>query len=241
MARNRHKTAAPELAAILHDNAAFEAGLAGLERIDAGFVAAIRAIGARPALRRRAPGLEGLAWIVVSQQLSTSSATAIFGRVKARLGEIDAACIAATPDGDLRACGLSAGKVATLRAIVEAERSGALAIEALGGMEADAAHAALVAIKGIGPWTADIFLLFCLGHADAWPAGDLALQEAARLVLGLDERPDTKGLRGLGERWRPHRGVAAHCLWSYYHVARGGSATSAAPKTSSRRTAPKEP
>ena len=220
MARKGHKTAAPQLVRLLHDDAAFAASMAGLERIDAPFVATILGAGARPTLRRRAPGLEGLAWIVVGQQLSTSSAEAIFGRVKTLLGTVDAARIAAAADADLRACGLSAGKVATLRAIAEAERSGTLDFAALGRAEAEDAHATLVAIKGIGPWTADVFLLFCLGHADAWPAGDLALQEAAKLALGLAERPDIKTLRAMGERWRPHRGVAAHCLWSYYHVAR---------------------
>ena len=85
-------------------------------------------------------------------------------------------------------------------------------------MEADAAHAALTALHGIGPWTADIYLLFCLGHADAFPAGDLAVQEAARIAFGLRKRPDAKALTKLAEAWRPWRGVAAHLLWAYYHV-----------------------
>ena len=85
-------------------------------------------------------------------------------------------------------------------------------------MEADQAHAALTALHGIGPWTADIYLLFCLGNADAWPAGDLALQEAARIAFGLKKRPDCQGMAKLAEKWRPWRGVAAHLLWAYYHV-----------------------
>ena len=85
-------------------------------------------------------------------------------------------------------------------------------------MEADEAHAALTALHGIGPWTADIYLLFCLGHADAWPAGDLALQEAARIAFGLKKRPDAKEMAKLAETWRPWRGVAAHLLWAYYRV-----------------------
>jgi len=83
-------------------------------------------------------------------------------------------------------------------------------------MEADAAHAALTGLHGVGPWTADIYLLFCLGHADAWPAGDLALQEAARLAFKLKRRPVAKDMIMLAEPWRPWRGVAAHILWSYY-------------------------
>ncbi len=74
------------------------------------------------------------------------------------------------------------------------------------------------ALHGIGPWTADIYLLFCLGHADAWPAGDLAVQEAAKLALDLAQRPDAKEMSRLAEAWRPWRGVAAHLLWAYYHV-----------------------
>ncbi len=76
----------------------------------------------------------------------------------------------------------------------------------------------LIALHGIGPWTADIYLLFCLGHADAWPAGDLAIQEAARIAFDLKARPTTKEMIAIGDAWRPFRGVAAHLLWAYYHV-----------------------
>ena len=85
-------------------------------------------------------------------------------------------------------------------------------------MPADAAHQALCAVHGIGPWTADIYLLFCLGHPDAWPAGDLALQEAARLAFGLPARPNVKQINMLAEPWRPWRGVAARLLWAYYRT-----------------------
>ena len=83
---------------------------------------------------------------------------------------------------------------------------------------ARAAHAALVKLHGIGPWTADIYLLFCLGHADAFPAGDLAVQEAVRIAFNLRKRPDAKALTRIAEAWRPWRGVAAHLFWAYYHV-----------------------
>ncbi len=85
-------------------------------------------------------------------------------------------------------------------------------------MPADEAHAMLTAVHGIGPWTADIYLLSCLGHADAWPAGDLALQEAARLAFGLARRPTAKEMAPLAEPWRPWRAVAARLLWSYYRA-----------------------
>lgn len=228
MAPKRKKplqTSVAPVLSILADQAVFEAALDALARHDAAFVAAVLGERPRPTLRRRDPGLEGLAWIVVSQQVSTASANAIFSRLKARLGLFDAATVLAASDGDLRLCGLSAPKARTIRAIADAQREGALDFAALAAADADVAHQTLVAIKGIGPWTADIFLLFCLGHADAWPAGDLALQEAARLALALSERPTTKVLHALGERWRPWRGVAAHCLWAYYRAARMKAAT----------------
>ncbi len=169
-----------------------------------------------PPLRKRDAGLAGLAWIVISQQVSTASANAIHARFMARFPTPDATGILACTDEDLRACGLSAPKIRTLRAVCEAAVSGALDFAALPAMEARSAHDALVAIKGVGPWTADIFLLFSLGHPDAWPAGDLALQEAARIALKLRSRPDAAGLEKIGERWRPHRGAAARLLWAYY-------------------------
>jgi DNA-3-methyladenine glycosylase II len=126
----------------------------------------------------------------------------------------------------------------TLRAIAAAIDAGTLDLSALAGLDAEAAHARLTAIKGIGPWTADVFLLFCLGHADAWPAGDLALQEAVRLALDLPARPNARELAAIGERWRPLRGVAAHCLWAYYGTARARLTTlddAPAPRIPKRR------
>jgi DNA-3-methyladenine glycosylase II len=107
-----------------------------------------------------------------------------------------------------------------LTAAAEAVAQRGLDLAALAHMEAPEAHRALVAVKGVGPWTADIFLLFCLGHPDAFPAGDLALQEAARLALNLKKRPDVRKLEKIAERWRPFRGVAARMLWAYYRVAK---------------------
>jgi DNA-3-methyladenine glycosylase II len=173
-----------------------------------------------PPLRRRDPGFAGLAWIVVGQQVSTASATAIYGRLNAAFPHLHPDAITPATDDDLRACGLSAPKMKTLRAISAALASGALDLDSLAGLSAEDAHAALCAVHGIGPWTADIFLLFCLGHPDAWPAGDLALQEAARIALNLRTRPDAKKLERIGERWRPHRGVAARLLWAFYRVAK---------------------
>ncbi len=175
-----------------------------------------------PPLRLREPGFPGLAAIIVSQQVSVASATAIFGRLQAAIDPLTPGGVLAAPDDILRGVGLSAPKIRALRATAEAIASGALPLMSLGGLTAEAAHHALVAVKGIGPWTADIFLLFCLGHPDAWPCGDIALQEAARIALKLDARPNAIALGHLGERWRPHRGVAARLLWAYYRAVKKG-------------------
>ncbi len=215
---------------MLEDQEAFARALEALRAQDAEVIdRLLHAGGGCPPLRRRAPGLEGLAWIIVSQQLSTASAAAIFGRLQAQLGAVNASSLASAGDDILRACGLSAPKIRTLRVLAAAVAEGALDFAALAALPAEAAHALLVALKGVGPWTADIFLLFCLGHPDAWPAGDLALQEAARLVLDLPTRPSEKALRAIGERWRPWRGVAAHLLWAAYNPLRAEAAAAAAP------------
>jgi DNA-3-methyladenine glycosylase II len=184
------------------------------------------AIGGRPPLRRREPGFAGLAAIIVSQQVSVASASAIFGRLEARIVPLEAAQLAEATEEDLRACGLSTAKIRALRAAAAAIAEGALDLAGLAALDAEDAHNSLVTVKGVGPWTADIFLLFCLGHPDAFPAGDLALQEAAKLALNLKRRPDEARLERIAERWRPWRGVAARMLWAYYRgvKARSGMA-----------------
>ena len=206
------------------DEETLAAAVARLHEQDADCIGAMLAVAGAPPLRRREPGFAGLAWIVVGQQVSTASANAIFARLNTAFPQLDPESIAAAADGQLRACGLSSPKMKTLRAIARAMLDGALDLAALARSSAEDAHAALCAVHGVGPWTADIFLLFCLGHPDAWPAGDLALQEAARLALRLPRRPDTKRLEKIGERWRPHRSVAARLLWAYYRVMKEGRA-----------------
>ncbi len=187
-----------------------------LRKKDPELVETLIAIGGAPPLRRRDPGFAGLAAIIVSQQVSVASASAIFGRLAERIAPLEAARLAAATEEDLRACGLSAPKIRALRALAEAVAERGLDLAGLARLDAEDAHAALVGVKGVGPWTADIFLLFCLGHPDAFPAGDLALQEAAKLALGLKTRPDPARLERIAERWRPWRGVAARMLWAYY-------------------------
>jgi DNA-3-methyladenine glycosylase II len=206
------------------------AGLAALLEADPRLVAVAAEAGALP-LRRRPGGFAGLASIVVSQQLSTASAGAIWGRLVAAYDPF-------TPDRLIRAraarlasLGLSAPKIRALKEIAKAIAGGKLDCESLADQPVEAAHAALCAVHGIGPWTAEIYLLFCLGHPDTWPAGDLALQEAARLAFALPERPTPKETIVLAEAWRPWRGIAARLLWAYYRAAkkREGAPLAAAP------------
>jgi DNA-3-methyladenine glycosylase II len=181
-------------------------------------MADLLAVGGAPPLRRRAAGFAGLTSIVCAQQLSTASASAIWGRLVARFDPFDHHALLSARTPALKRAGLSAPKIKTFRNVARAVRDGTIDLEALGSMPADDAHAALVLISGIGPWTADIYLLFCIGHADAFPAGDLALQEAARIAFRKRKRPNAKQLEKIAEAWRPYRGVAACVLWSYYRA-----------------------
>jgi DNA-3-methyladenine glycosylase II len=205
----------------IHTESDLDASIAALVKIDRRF-APILAAG-RPPLRRRAGGFPGLAAIVVSQQLSTASAGAIWSRLAAAFDPFEPAAIRRARRERLARIGLSAPKIRTLKEISKVLSTGGVDLDALAEMEADQAHAALTALHGIGPWTADIYLLFCLGHADAWPAGDLAIQEAMRLAFKLKARPTAKEAIALAERWRPWRGAAAYLLWSHYRVAKGRS------------------
>jgi DNA-3-methyladenine glycosylase II len=171
-----------------------------------------------PTLRRHAPGFEGLARIVVGQQLSLASAQAIWGRMQAAVRPMTPRAFLKLSDDQLRSAGLSKGKVKTLRSLSQAIADG-LDLDRLALAPEEEVHEALTALPGIGPWSADIYLLFCLNRADAFAAGDLALQIAARAAIGLEVRPSRDELYDIAERWRPWRGVAAHMLWAYYKVA----------------------
>ncbi len=171
-----------------------------------------------PALRQREPGFAGLAAIVCGQQLSTASAAAIWGRVSKAFDPFHHDAISKARADRLGRLGLSAAKIKTLKHIARELAAERLNLDVLANEDADIAHNTLTALPGIGPWTADIYLLFCLGHGDAWPAGDLAVQEAVKIGLGLKERPTAKQMAPLAEPWRPLRGAAAHLWWAYYRV-----------------------
>ena len=205
---------------LIDGEASLAEATAALLALDRETIGLLVEVGGPPPLRLREAGFAGLAAIIVAQQVSVASASAIFGRLEAALSPLSAETLLLAGETGLRACGLSGPKIRALTAVAEAVARQGLDLAALADLPAPDAHRALVAVKGVGPWTADIFLLFCLGHPDAFPAGDLALQEAARLALNLKKRPDVRKLEKIAERWRPFRGVAARMLWAYYRVAK---------------------
>jgi len=219
----------------IHTEAELDQAIAALVAADPRFAPLIEKSG-RPPLRRRADGYAGLAAIIVSQQLSTASAGAIWARLAAAFDPLEPAAIIRARPTKLAKLGLSGPKIRALKEIARAVARGNLALPTLGNIDAEAAHAALTAVHGIGPWTADIYLLSCLGHADAWPAGDLALQEAARLAFGLRTRPTAKEMLSLAESWRPWRSVAARILWTYYRAVKGREGAPVQPSKRKRGT-----
>src|SRR3954471_297332 len=178
-----------------------------------------------PALRQREPGFAGLAAIVCGQQLSTASAAAIWGRVSAAFDPFHPDALRRARAARLGRLGLSAAKIKTLKTLAREIAAERLNLDVLAEEDADAAHATLTRLHGIGPWTADVYLLFCLRHGDAWPAGDLALQEAVREGLGLQVRPTAQQRAALAEPWRPLRGAAAHLWWAYYKALKAREGT----------------
>jgi DNA-3-methyladenine glycosylase II len=205
------------MAAFIHTESDLDAALSELIAIDPRIAALLERAG-RPPLRRRPAGFQGLAAIVVSQQLSVASASAVWKRLTVALDPFDDTAVRRARRSSLQRAGLSAPKIRTLKELATAIRKGRIDLGALADLDAERARAALIALHGIGPWTADIYLLSCLGHADAWPAGDLALQEAARLAFSLAVRPTTAQMGPLAEAWRPWRAVAARVLWTYYRA-----------------------
>ena len=223
----------------LHSQADLEAALAQLILKDA----RLRPVAEKAGhfdLRRREAGFAGLCAIVCGQQLSTASAAAIRERLFAAFDPFHHDAVRQARTDKLKRLGLSAPKIKSIREIAKAVADGRIDLVAVGNMDADAAHAALTALHGIGPWSADIYLLFCLGHSDAFPSGDLAVQEAARIAFGLRKRPDAKALIKLAEAWRPWRGVVAHLLWAYYHVAKRREGISLQPASPTKKPARKK-
>ncbi|WP_417727915.1 DNA-3-methyladenine glycosylase family protein [Roseovarius sp.] len=166
-------------------------------------------------LRRNPDGFARLLGAIVSQQVSVASANAIWSRLE-QAGFTDPGVIGAVNDDDLRAVGLSRQKARYARALAEAE----IDYMALRAAPTEAVITTLTQVPGIGVWTAEIYAMFSLGRADVFAPGDLALQEAARLLYELPERPKERALRQMAETWSPWRSVAARMLWAYYRVAK---------------------
>jgi DNA-3-methyladenine glycosylase II len=202
-----------------NSQADLEAAITTLVQRDARLRPVLKRTG-MPVLRRREAGFAGLAAIVVGQQLSIASAAAIWGRMTAAFDPFHHDALRSARADRLGRLGLSAAKIKTLKSIAREIAAKRLDLDRLAELDANEAHKILTSLHGVGPWTADIYLLFCLGHGDAWPAGDLAVQEAIRLGLRLKDRPSVKEMDKLAERWRPLRGAAAHLWWAYYKVAR---------------------
>ncbi len=212
MAYTRSRTRIPQRIIVTDDDV--RDGVRALRRRCA-VMRRVHDLAGHPPLRRRPAGFEGLARIIVGQQVSVASATAIWERTAAVCVPFEPATLLALSDKGLAGAGLSRPKIRTLRAIAAACADG-LDLTRLDDRSDQEIHDALTAITGIGPWTADVYILFCLGRADGWASGDLALQVAVQRAFELTDRPGKDEMLELAERWRPWRGVAARLLWAYY-------------------------
>ena len=184
---------------------------------DPRFAAAL-ALAGYPEPRMRDRGYVTLLRTIVGQQISFKAADAVWKKVEAAVGEIaDPRSLMARADEDLRAAGLSRQKIGYARSLAELVASGALDLSAL-PEDDEEAIALLVRVKGIGRWSAEVYLLFAEGRTDVWPAGDLAVQESIRRIMGHDERPNEKAARAIAENWRPYRGAAAIFAWHHYKI-----------------------
>ena len=173
-----------------------------------------------PALawRVRPGGFEGLLWMIVGQQVSTASAAAIWARVSEGLGAVTARNVAAQGIEGMRALGLSLPKARYAAALAEAD----FRADTISRLDDEAALASLIALKGVGQWTAEVYLMFCDARTDIFPSGDIALQEALRWADQLETRPDVIQTAHRAATWGPHRSTAAHLLWAWYGAVRRG-------------------
>jgi DNA-3-methyladenine glycosylase II len=192
------------------------AGLDALAAIEPAFAAGLGRVG-YPAPRLRDRGYATLLRTIVGQQVSVASADAVWRKLEATVGDAgDPVRLAAATDEELRGAGLSRQKAGYARSLADEVTSGRLPLNAL-PTDDEEAVAALVRVKGIGRWSAEIYLLFAEGRPDIWPAGDLAVQIEIGRLLGHEVRPSEKQVRELAEPWRPHRGAAAIFAWHHYN------------------------
>lgn len=197
---------------IIRSGADLAEGAAWLATNEPRFAEALAQLGPLP-LRLRADGFEALLSAIVSQQISVAAARGVWARLEAA-GATRAEAILALTEEELRAIGLSRQKARYAKALAEQR----IDYQALRHQRAEAVVQELTAVKGIGVWTAEIYAMFSLGRADVFAAGDLALQESARVLFALPARPTEKALRQMAEAWSPWRAVAARLLFAYYHL-----------------------
>lgn len=197
------------------DQATINRGLDTLAARDRDVATGLATVG-YPAPRSAAAGFPGLLSIVAAQQISAAVARAIRGRLAAIADPMPPDRFLTLDDETLRATGLSRPKIAYARGIARAALDGRLDPDRIAALEDDAVVETLVALKGVGRWTAEVYMLFSLGRGDVFPGDDLAIQEGLRRLKGLPERPDARAARSLVAHWAPWRGVGALFLWHYY-------------------------
>jgi len=202
-------------------NQDIQQGLISLQKLDPELHTVIKFAGEVP-LRREEGGFSGLARIIIGQHVSTASASAIHGRFMKYINPITPETYLNTPQQILIDIGLTRAKQITLTTLAEAILDKSLDLDALQTLDATTAIAKLTTIKGIGPWTAEIYLLFCIGHPDVFAAGDLAIREAYRHAFNLPERPSEKALRNIASKWSPQKAIATRLFWAYYAKTKGG-------------------
>ena len=190
-------------------------GLAALAAADRDVARALQEVGP-PALRSREPGFEALLGAIVSQQISKAAAQTVWNRLAGAADPLGPETVLALDEDALRAAGLSRQKAKYARGLAEAVITGAIDLDGLAQLPDETVAEQLVALKGIGRWSAEIYLLFALGRPDAFPADDLALMIGAQRLKRLEDRPNRTALTQIAEAWRPWRGPAALLLWHYY-------------------------
>lgn len=192
------------------------AALTHLSQKDKKLAAAFEKYGTPP-LRKRIGGFAGMAQILVSQQVSTAAAATIFNRFEEAMGALLPENLLALDEATLSGVGISRPKQRYLRILAENVVSGDLDFKKLDRADNQTIYDTLVSMTGIGPWSAECYLLFVLRRADMFPAGDLALQHGVRIMYGMDDKPSAEALADFAQRWQPYRGAAARLLWSFYN------------------------
>jgi DNA-3-methyladenine glycosylase II len=197
------------------DERSFAKAVAELCSADSDLAAIVERHGI-PEFWARDPGFPTLVLLILEQQVSLASARAAYDRLVTRLGELTPRGVIDSTDEELRADGFSRQKNRYARALAAAVEEGSLDLESVASLDDVGVRTALVALPGIGPWTAEVYLLSALRRPDTWPTGDIALQEGARRAKGLELRPSAEELEKIGDAWRPHRATAARLLWHLY-------------------------